>query len=66
MENQIPNIGAAIIEEAKIKEYLLNLSYPDGRGKAIFFSSKGFSIENIEDFRKMLISQARNNPVSKI
>ncbi len=66
MENQIPNIGAAIIDDSKIKQYLLNLSHPDGRGKAIFFASKGFTLENIQEFRDLLITQARNNPVTKI
>ena len=66
MENHIPNIAAGIIEDAKIQEYLLNLAHPDGRGKAIFFASKGFTLENIQEFREMLITQASHNPVSKL
>ena len=66
MLSQIPNIDAAIIDEAKIKDYLLNLNHSDGRGKAIFFASKGFTVNNSQDFRGMLILHASNNPVSKV
>jgi hypothetical protein len=32
----IPEAGAAFIEEAKLRDYLLNLAHPDGGSKAAF------------------------------
>lgn len=44
----IPNIARAVIEPAKLTEYLLNLSHPKGGPKAKFFLANGFSSGTLE------------------
>jgi hypothetical protein len=43
---KIPNAGRAIIEAAKLRDYLLSPSHPVGRFKAPFFTSLGYSQEH--------------------
>jgi hypothetical protein len=40
---RLPNAHLAVVEEAKITEYLLNAAHPDNGGKAAFFLAGGFS-----------------------
>ncbi len=42
----LPNGGQAIVDERKVREYLLSPSHPVGRFKAKFFASLGFGSEN--------------------
>lgn len=39
----LPNAEHAIVARTKIVDYLLSESHPDGRGKAHFFATYGFS-----------------------
>lgn len=39
----LPNAATATVSRAKVLDYLLSDSHPDGRGKARFFVSHGFS-----------------------
>src|SRR5207245_1490879 len=39
----IPNADKAIVEEAKIVQYLLNAAHSENGGKAEFFAALGFS-----------------------
>lgn len=61
MEKEIPNLAGAIISDEKVTAYLLNLSHPDGRGKAIFFNRKGFNLDNISEFKEMLLEHVRQS-----
>ena len=45
---KIPNAETAFIPSEKIKDYLLSLSHPVGRFKAVFFNSLGYSSNNWE------------------
>lgn len=40
---KLPGAGQAIVEVAKIRDYLLSLEHPVGRSKARFFRALGFS-----------------------
>jgi Domain of unknown function (DUF6883) len=42
------NAHLAIVEHHKVTGYLMNSTHPDNGGKAQFFESLGFSIENPE------------------
>ena len=42
------NAHLAIVEHHKVTGYLMNSAHPDNGGKAQFFESLGFSIENPE------------------
>lgn len=39
---KLPNAERAVVDLAKITDYLLNASHPDNGGKARFFSGLGF------------------------
>ncbi|HZW08639.1 MAG TPA: hypothetical protein VFF69_01935 [Phycisphaerales bacterium] len=41
-----PNADMAEVPPAKVTRYLLSLESEDGRSKAAFFLSRGFSLEN--------------------
>ncbi len=41
----LPDSDRAQVDRAKIADYLLSLSHPDGRAKAIFFLRVGFTVE---------------------
>ena len=43
---RLPNAEFAVVERAKITEYLLNPKHPDNGGKAAFFEALGFSRSN--------------------
>ena len=47
---KLPNGQKAIVDERKIREYLLSPSHPVGRFKAKFFASIGFTLEGWPGF----------------
>lgn len=51
---ELPNAGKAQVDITKITDYLVSWSHPDGRNKAVFFYSFGFTIEEPEAFREAL------------
>lgn len=63
---RLPNFDKAIIPKAKLTEYLLSLSHPDGYGKAKFFMGLGFSPETWEVLAETLLRHAAECEVTKI
>ena len=53
----------AVVERHKIVDYLLNAAHPDNSGKARFFESLGFSIEDPERLMTALRAVAGNGEV---
>lgn len=57
---KLPSAERAVIEPAKIRDYLLSTSHPVGRFKAPFFASLGYTSANWrrldEDLRNLAIS----------
>lgn len=45
---EIPNKVNAVVDRAKIQDYLLSREHPDGRSKARFFQSLGFAAQRWE------------------
>ena len=41
---KLPNADQAVVPEAKITRYLLDLTSPKGKSKAVFFRAFGFTI----------------------
>jgi len=41
---KLPNWQKAIVPKKKVTEYLLSFKHRDGRSKAAFFASHGFSV----------------------
>ena len=62
----LPNATNAVVEEMKIRDYLLNETHPDGGPKARFFLARGFGAAAWKVMRDALIAQGRNNRVTKI
>lgn len=62
---KLPNAQLAIVERAKIVEYLLNPAHPDNGGKAPFFMALGFSMEGRENFAMALRQVALNSNISR-
>lgn len=63
---KLPNCKKAFVEEQKITQYLLNLTHEDGKSKAKFFLSCGFSLEEWNALAKALCQHAANNEIAKI
>lgn len=51
---RLPNAEFAVVERAKITEYLLNLKHPDNGGKAAFFEALEFSRSNSDTLANAL------------
>ena len=66
MIHKLPNKRKAVVEDKKIRDYLLCLEHPVGGGKAIFFISHGFNRNYPGQFRSVLLEHARTNPVIKV
>ena len=58
---KLPGADRAVIEPAKLREYLLSATHPIGRFKSAFFSTLGYSIEHWQhleaDLRQLALSQ---------
>jgi hypothetical protein len=57
---RLPNCDRAIVDEAKVRDYLLSASHPVGRFKSVFFRALGFSTNNWEALRDALVNLARS------
>jgi hypothetical protein len=60
---KLPNAHLATIERHKVVEYLLKAAHPDNSGKARFFESLSFSIEEPERLIAALRRVAENGHV---
>ncbi|MGQ0594148.1 MAG: DUF6883 domain-containing protein [Gammaproteobacteria bacterium] len=63
---KLPNADLAIIEEAKVIDYLLNQKHRFGASKARFFVQFGFRPEKWEDLAAALREHGRQNEVIKV
>ena len=61
----LPNKDRVIVEDKKVRDYLLDKSHPDGYGKAEFFTTKGFHKERWHELANALKQVARENAVAK-
>jgi hypothetical protein len=55
---QIPGADRAIVDPVKVRDYLLSLEHPVGRGKARFFLALGFSRGEWSSLQRALLSVA--------
>jgi hypothetical protein len=63
---KLPNRERAVITEAKIVLYLLNLSSENGKAKAKFFLAFGFTIEAWQIMAEALRQHANDHEVTKV
>ena len=60
---RLPNGKSARVDRAKVVEYLLNKSHPDGSGKAGFFSRFGFALARWGELAAALRLHGQTQPV---
>ncbi|SRR6266568_3622518 len=60
----LPDAERASVDRAKITDYLLSLSHPDGSSKAAFFTRFGFKAEDWETLAAALKEVGIANPVA--
>jgi hypothetical protein len=61
----LPNAAAANVEEAKVRDYLLNSGHPQNGGKSAYFRAFGFETGEWAVMRDALVSHAAVNHVAK-
>jgi len=62
----LPQADRIRVDRSKITEYLLNLSHPDGAGKARFFFRFGFSVNDPDVLVNALRKHGSDNAVSRM
>jgi hypothetical protein len=60
----LPNAVAAIVEESKVKDYLLNSGHPRNGGKSAYFHAFGFQVAQWAVMRDAMIGHATANQLS--
>lgn len=63
---RLPNADLALVERAKIVDYLLNPAHRYGASKARFFAQFGFRVEAWEELSLALREHGRQNEVSRV
>ena len=63
---KLPRARRARVDEGKVVGYLLSTHHPDGRSKAAFFGSFGFSAARWELLADALRDHGRNGEVTSI
>jgi hypothetical protein len=63
---KLPNHTMAVVSEAKLTEYLLSESHPEGKDKAFFFLAFGFQIDEWQILAAALLAHAMDNEVIRI
>ncbi len=63
---KLPNADLAIVEQAKICDYLLNPAHRFGASKARFFAAFGCTLDAWEDLAVALKEQGAENEVTKM
>lgn len=54
---KLPNADRAVVEIAKLRDYILNSAHPVGKHKArVFASSLGFTVSDADTLREMILS----------
>ncbi len=64
-EMKLPGAESAIVDEQKVREYLLGESHPVGRFKAAFFNSLGYSTVDCEVLARDLAAHAVDGAASE-
>ena len=62
---KLPNLERAQVSEAKVVDYLLNPSHPDGASKGRFFAALGFERGDWRTLADALVRLVAENDVAK-
>jgi hypothetical protein len=63
---KVPNLEKAEVPAAKIANYLLSETHPDGKHKARFFRAVGCSLDDGGTLEKMLLKHLAEHEVAKV
>src|ERR1700730_13108102 len=63
---RLPQIQHAFVDERKVRDYLLAVSHPSGKGKARFFNSLGFQQNLASELQNALLGHAANNDIKSV
>jgi len=55
---RLPGASRAVVDEAKVRDYLLSWSHPVGRSKAAFFGALGYSARDHQRLAADLLEHA--------
>jgi len=66
MPLEIPDRAHSRVDRAKIVDYLLSTTHPDGRTKAEFFMRLGFRAERWQELADALREVGASNPVASL
>ena len=58
---QLPGAERAVVDPAKVRDYLLSSEHPVGRSKARFFAALGFTRTGWPAFQRILLNVARHD-----
>jgi hypothetical protein len=61
----LPNPERAVVDEAKVRDYLLSPSHPVGRFKAAFFWALGFSADDWRSLSEALLTMGRTGEANE-
>ena len=56
---ELPNRQRAVVEDAKIRDYLLSSTHPIGHFKATFFTALGFSADRWPELQAAILSHGQ-------
>lgn len=62
---RLPNAARAVVQQRRLREYLLNPAHPTGGPKAKFFVANGFAAAEWHLLQASLITQGRANTVTR-
>jgi hypothetical protein len=63
---KLPSLENAVVPAAKVTDYLLSGTHPDGRSKAEFFMALGFTLDDWPALEKSLRQHARDHDIAKV
>jgi filamentous hemagglutinin len=63
MADVLPNAEQVLVEERRIREYLLNRAHPSGASKSAFFHAHGFAALEWQRLQASLMRHAVDNAV---
>lgn len=59
----LPNCSEAFVPIAKLRDYLLSPSHPEGGPKSVIFEIMGYTLHNISELESALLSIAHEGEV---
>jgi hypothetical protein len=63
---RLPHIELALVDERKVRDYLLAASHPSGKGKAKFFIDLGFRQNEASELQNALLGHAAKIDVKSV